>query len=64
MSQLITIGGDDTAYSAMMLLRHAAGALRVVHVPKTIDNDLFLPDYIVPSGSSRRATTAWISSRT
>jgi ATP-dependent phosphofructokinase / diphosphate-dependent phosphofructokinase len=45
-SQLITIGGDDTAYSAMMLLRHAAGALRVVHVPKTIDNDLFLPDYV------------------
>jgi 6-phosphofructokinase 1 len=45
-SQLITIGGDDTAYSAMMLLRHSAGALRVVHVPKTIDNDLFLPDYV------------------
>jgi ATP-dependent phosphofructokinase / diphosphate-dependent phosphofructokinase len=45
-SQLITIGGDDTAYSAMMLLRHSRGALRVVHVPKTIDNDLFLPDYV------------------
>jgi 6-phosphofructokinase 1 len=45
-SQLITIGGDDTAYSAMMLERHAAGALRVVHVPKTIDNDLFLPDHV------------------
>jgi ATP-dependent phosphofructokinase / diphosphate-dependent phosphofructokinase len=45
-SQLITIGGDDTAYSAMMLERHAAGKLRVVHVPKTIDNDLFLPDYV------------------
>ena len=45
-SQLITIGGDDTAYSAMMLLRHAGSALRVVHVPKTIDNDLYLPDYV------------------
>ncbi len=45
-SQLITIGGDDTAYSAMMLERHAAGALRVVHVPKTIDNDLFLPEHV------------------
>ena len=45
-SQLITIGGDDTAYSAMMLERHAAGAIRVVHVPKTIDNDLSLPDHV------------------
>ena len=45
-SQLITIGGDDTAYSAMMLERHAAGKLHVVHVPKTIDNDLFLPDHV------------------
>jgi ATP-dependent phosphofructokinase / diphosphate-dependent phosphofructokinase len=45
-SQLITIGGDDTAYSAMMLERHSAGAIRVVHVPKTIDNDLHLPDHV------------------
>jgi 6-phosphofructokinase 1 len=45
-SQLITIGGDDTAYSAMMLERHAGGAIRVVHVPKTIDNDLHLPDHV------------------
>ena len=45
-SQLITIGGDDTAYSAMMVERHAAGAIRVVHVPKTIDNDLALPDHV------------------
>jgi 6-phosphofructokinase 1 len=44
--QLITIGGDDTAYSAMMLERHAKGAIRVVHVPKTIDNDLHLPDHV------------------
>ena len=39
-SQLITIGGDDTAFSAMKLERHAAARIRVVHVPKTIDNDL------------------------
>jgi ATP-dependent phosphofructokinase / diphosphate-dependent phosphofructokinase len=45
-SQLITIGGDDTAYSAMMLERHAAGKIRVVHVPKTIDNDLHLPEHV------------------
>ena len=45
-SQLITIGGDDTAFSAMKLAEHAAGRLRVVHVPKTIDNDLDLPGHI------------------
>src|SRR6186713_585248 len=45
-SQLITIGGDDTAYSAMQLERHAGGRIRVVHVPKTIDNDLDLPPHI------------------
>jgi ATP-dependent phosphofructokinase / diphosphate-dependent phosphofructokinase len=40
---LITIGGDDTAFSAMRLADHAGGRLQVVHVPKTIDNDLDLP---------------------
>ena len=45
-SQLITIGGDDTAFSAMKLEAHAAGAIRVVHVPKTIDNDLYLPAHV------------------
>jgi 6-phosphofructokinase 1 len=45
-SRLITIGGDDTAYTAMMLERHAAGRIHVVHVPKTIDNDLDLPPYV------------------
>lgn len=40
---LITIGGDDTAYSAMRVAERAAGSVRVVHVPKTIDNDLALP---------------------
>src|SRR5262245_44282138 len=41
--QLVTIGGDDTAYSASKLYARAAGAVRVAHVPKTIDNDLLLP---------------------
>jgi 6-phosphofructokinase len=45
-AQLITIGGDDTAFSAMKLEEHAAGRIRVVHVPKTIDNDLNLPAHI------------------
>jgi 6-phosphofructokinase 1 len=42
-AQLITIGGDDTAFSAMRLEQLSAGRIRVVHVPKTIDNDLDLP---------------------
>src|SRR5262249_41650243 len=41
-TQLITIGGDDTAYSAMKVAEKAAGKIRVAHVPKTIDNDLDL----------------------
>jgi len=45
-SQLITIGGDDTAFSAMRLEEKAAGRIQVVHVPKTIDNDLSLPPYV------------------
>jgi len=42
-SYLVTIGGDDTAFSASETARHAGSALRVAHVPKTIDNDLPLP---------------------
>ncbi len=45
-SMLITIGGDDTAYSAMKLVEKADGRIRVVHVPKTIDNDLPLPGFV------------------
>src|SRR5881628_1601989 len=44
-SDLITIGGDDTAYSAMKLEEKGAGRIRVVHVPKSIDNDLDLPPH-------------------
>jgi 6-phosphofructokinase 1 len=42
-TDLLTIGGDDTAYSAMKLDERAAGRIHIVHVPKTIDNDLDLP---------------------
>ena len=45
-TQLITIGGDDTVASAIRLEQRAAGRIRVVHVPKTIDNDLALPPYV------------------
>jgi 6-phosphofructokinase len=48
--KLITIGGDDTAYSAMRLEEMAAGRIKVVHVPKTIDNDLDLPHGIPTFG--------------
>jgi 6-phosphofructokinase len=40
---LISIGGEDTAFSTFEVARAARGALRVAHVPKTIDNDLPLP---------------------
>jgi 6-phosphofructokinase 1 len=40
---LVTIGGDDTAFSARRVAEEASGAVRVAHVPKTIDNDLPLP---------------------
>lgn len=45
-SHLVTIGGDDTAFSAMKLAERTAGHLPVVHVPKTIDNDLNLPAHV------------------
>jgi len=48
--KLITIGGDDTANTAKILAEHAGGHLRVVHVPKTIDNDLDLPEGISTFG--------------
>ena len=48
--KLITIGGDDTAYSALKVEEKAAGRIRVVHVPKTIDNDLDLPHGIATFG--------------
>jgi 6-phosphofructokinase 1 len=47
---LMTIGGDDTAYTAYKLAQASNGRLRVVHVPKTIDNDLDLPHDVVTFG--------------
>ncbi len=48
--KLITIGGDDTAYSAYRLQELAEGRMMVAHVPKTIDNDLDLPHGICTFG--------------
>ncbi len=40
---LVSIGGDDTAFAAFEVAKAANGAVRVAHIPKTIDNDLPLP---------------------
>ena len=40
---LVTIGGDDTVFSASEVAKAAHGRIRIAHVPKTIDNDLPLP---------------------
>ena len=40
---LVTIGGDDTAFSSSQVYKRAEGAVKCAHVPKTIDNDLPLP---------------------
>ncbi len=57
---LVTIGGDDTASSAMKVADAAKGRIKVVHVPKTIDNDLPLPAGIPTFGfeTAREHATA------
>ncbi len=40
---LLAIGGEGTLFMANWICREAQGNLRVVHVPKTIDNDIPLP---------------------
>lgn len=47
---LVTIGGEDTAYSATRLAQAGAGKMKVAHVPKTIDNDLPLPHHMPTFG--------------
>lgn len=49
-THLLTIGGDDTALSARFVAEKSGGRIRVVHVPKTIDNDLPLPGDIPTFG--------------
>lgn len=49
-SHLLTIGGDDTALSARFVAEQSKGKIRVVHVPKTIDNDLPLPGDVATFG--------------
>jgi len=40
---LVTVGGDDTAFGGSQVYQKCGGAIKVAHVPKTIDNDLPLP---------------------
>jgi 6-phosphofructokinase 1 len=49
-SGLLTIGGDDTAFAAYRLSEAMKGRIAVVHVPKTIDNDLPLPQEVATFG--------------
>ncbi|MBC8187661.1 MAG: 6-phosphofructokinase [Proteobacteria bacterium] len=68
---LISIGGDDTCFSAKTVAEAAGDALRVAHVPKTIDNDLPLPPGIPTFGfetardkASKILTTLFEDART
>jgi 6-phosphofructokinase len=49
-SRLLTIGGNDTAFAAARVAAVSEGRLAVVHVPKTIDNDLPLPEDVPTFG--------------
>ena len=42
--RLVSIGGDGTAFTALRIWQEAGREIRVVHVPKTIDNDIDLPE--------------------
>jgi 6-phosphofructokinase len=58
---LISIGGDDTCFSARTVAEAAGDRLKVVHVPKTIDNDLPLPPGVPTFGfETARATASGI----
>jgi len=61
---LVTIGGDDTAFSARRVAEAAGQRIRVAHVPKTIDNDLPLPHGIPTFGfeTARERATHIIAS--
>ncbi|MGH7916917.1 MAG: 6-phosphofructokinase, partial [Candidatus Binataceae bacterium] len=43
-SYLLCIGGDDTTYGAAKIAERTRGRIGVATVPKTIDNDVPLPD--------------------
>ncbi len=61
---LVCIGGDDTTSAAAKIAERAGGKISVVAVPKTIDNDLPLPENLPTFGfeSARSAGTTLVES--
>ncbi len=61
---LLCIGGDDTTYGAAKIAQRTRGRIGVATVPKTIDNDLPLPDGASTFGfeTARTVGTAIIES--
>ena len=49
-THLVTIGGDDTALSSSFVAERSGHQIKVIHVPKTIDNDLPLPAHVPTFG--------------
>lgn len=49
-THLVTIGGDDTALSSSRVEQTTEGKIHAAHVPKTIDNDLPLPEHVPTFG--------------
>lgn len=47
---LVTVGGDDVLRSADAISKAAGEGLQVIHIPKTIDNDLRLPQHVSTLG--------------
>src|SRR5262247_1547555 len=47
---LVTVGGDDMLASAAAVESHSEGAIKVVQIPKSIDNDLPLPASLTTLG--------------
>ena len=47
---LVTIGGDDIVRSSAAVERATEGAVKVVQVPKSIDNDLWIPNSVATLG--------------
>jgi 6-phosphofructokinase 1 len=61
-THLVTIGGEDTASAAARVQAASGGAIKVAHIPKTIDNDLPLPGNAPTFGfhTARHLGTQWV----
>lgn len=64
---LVYIGGNDSADTAHRLAEHAAlrkQALQVIHVPKTVDNDLLETDFCPGYPSMAKALATYVRDAT